>query len=43
MSIFNIVVGIVVAWFIIQGLTRLGEFLGRLSDEKNEKPGDRPE
>jgi len=41
--IAQIVIGIVIAWFIIQGLTRLGEFLGKLSDDKNEKPGDRPE
>jgi len=42
MSIFNIVVGIVIAWFIIKGLERLADFLGRNNGAtENTKPDTR--
>jgi hypothetical protein len=36
--ISNIVIGIVIAWFIIRALDRLAEFRGRFADDKNERP-----
>lgn len=43
MSIFNIVVGIVIAWFIIKGFERLADLLdGRKDDDENEKPRPSP-
>ena len=38
MSISNIVIGIVIAYFIIRGIERLADFLGRNNDEPDTKP-----
>ena len=37
--ISDIVVGIVIAWFIIKGIERLADFLGRNNEPENTKPG----
>jgi len=38
LSISNIVIGIVIAYFIIRGLERLADFLGRNNDEPDTNP-----
>lgn len=41
-SVSDIVAGIVVAWFIIKGIEKVADWLGRNSDPENEKPRPSP-